>query len=330
MSNFWTNLPRPFFVLAPMADVTDAAFRRIIAKYGKPDVLWTEFVAVDGLLSPGREVLLRDFMYTESERPIVAQIFGGKPENFEKVATMIAELGFDGIDINMGCPDRNVEKQGGGANLIKDPARAKEIILATKQGAGELPVSVKTRVGYNAVQLDTWLPALLETKLAAITVHARTRKEMSAVPARWEHVREAVAIRDALSPCTLIIGNGDVTDLEDAKSKTMETGADGAMLGRAIFGNPWLFSPDHNMSRLRLDISGHIEEKLLVMVEHTKLFEELLGDVKNFAVMKKHYKAYVNGFDGAKELRIKLMETNNGSEVSALVDLFLGERSTKQ
>ena len=306
-----------------MADVTDAAFRRIIAKYAKPDVLWTEFVAVDGLLSPGREVLLRDFMYTEMERPIVAQIFGSKPENFFKVAQMIVGLGFDGIDINMGCPDRNVEKQGGGASLIRYPELAKEIILATKAGAPEIPVSVKTRVGYNAVELATWLPALLETKPSAVTIHARTRKEMSDVPARWEHVREAVVIRDSLSPDTLIIGNGDVKNLDDAVQKVQETGADGIMLGRAIFGNPWLFSRSQNLSKLNLDNKEQIEEKLRVMVEHTKLFEELLGDVKNFATMKKHYKAYVNGFDGAKELRIKLMGTDNVSEVSSLIDVFL-------
>lgn len=322
-TGFWKKLPKPFFVLAPMADVTDAAFRRIIAARGKPDVMWTEFVAVDGLLSPGRDVLLKDFMYTEAERPIVAQIFGSKPDNFFKVAQMIAGLGFDGIDINMGCPDRNVEKQGGGASLIKHPSLAKEIIAATKEGAPTLPVSVKTRVGYNTVELDTWLPALLESKLAAVTIHARTRKEMSDVPARWSHVADAVALRNSLAPETLIIGNGDVIDLADAKQKAHDTGADGVMLGRAIFGNPWLFSPPPTMSRPGLDMDVRVEEKLRVMVEHTKLFMELLGEVKNFAIMKKHYKAYVNGFDGAKELRIKLMETNNVEEVSQIVAEYL-------
>lgn len=311
---FWATLPKPFFVLAPMADVTDAAFRRIIAKYAKPDVTWTEFVAVDGLLSPGREVLLRDLMYTEAERPIIAQIFGSKPENFFKVAQMIEKLGFDGIDINMGCPDRNVEKQGGGASLIKDPKRAQDIIRATMDGAPSIPVSVKTRVGYNSVELDTWLPALLETKPVAITVHARTRKEMSLVPARWEHVREAVQM--AKGSGTLIIGNGDAKDIEDAKKKVRETGADGVMLGRAIFGNPYLF-----LGRTLDSVS--LAERFAIMIEHTKLYEELLGDVKNFAVMKKHYKAYVNGFDGAKELRIALMESNNANEVENIVKKFL-------
>jgi nifR3 family TIM-barrel protein len=334
MSNFWEKLPKPFFALAPMADVTDAAFRRIITKYAKPDVLWTEFVAVDGLLSPGRDVLLRDFAYTEEERPIVAQIFGSKPDNFFKVAQMVAELGFDGIDINMGCPDKNVEKQGGGASLMKDPKRAQEIILATKSGAPNLPVSVKTRVGYNAVELDAWLPALLEAGPAAVTIHARTRKEMSDVPARWEHVKRAVAIKNEVSPKCIVIGNGDVKDLDDARVKASETGADGIMLGRAIFGNPWLFANMRTSPPSRKENYENIddrhtfhnfstEEKLRVMLEHTKLFMELLGDVKNFAIMKKHYKAYVNGFDGAKELRIALMETSNVDEVESIVTKWL-------
>lgn len=314
-NGFWDKLMTPFFVLAPMADVTDAAFRRIITKYGKPDVLWTEFVAIDGLLSPGREVLLRDLMYTEEERPIVAQIFGSKPDNFFKVARLINDLGFDGIDINMGCPDKNVEKQGGGASLIKHPALAREIIAATKEGAGGIPVSVKTRVGYNKVELETWIPNLIDAKPAALTVHARTRKEMSLVPARWEHVKDVVDM--ARGTGIKIIGNGDVKDIVQAKERVAETGADGVMIGRGIFGNPFLFA-GKTIDELPL------EERFRVMIEHTKLFMELLGDVKNFAIMKKHYKAYVNGFDGAKELRIKLMDAASVDEVEAYVKEFLG------
>ena len=316
---FWDKLPKPFFVLAPMADVTDAAFRRIIAKYGKPDVTWTEFVAVDGLLSAGRDILLRDLAYTEAERPIVAQVFGSKPENFHKVAQLVSELGFDGIDINMGCPDRNVEKQGSGAGMIKTPELAVDVINATIEGANGLPVSVKTRIGYNKVELETWLPKLLTTKLSAVTVHARTRKEMSDVPARWEHVARAVEI--AKGTGTLIIGNGDVKDLADAREKATATGADGVMLGRAIFGNPWQFNKEIHIE----DIS--LEQRFAVMIEHTKLFEELLGDIKNFAVMKKHYKAYVNGFDGAKELRVKLMEADSSADVEREVTQFLGSHT---
>lgn len=320
--NFWQKLKKPFFVLAPMADVTDTAFRELIAKHsdhgkphGGPDVFWTEFVSVDGLLSPGREVLLRDFEHTKGEHPIVAQIFGSKPEKFKEAAAIIAKLGFDGIDINMGCPDRSVEKQGGGASLIRYPKLAQDIIRATMEGAPELPVSVKTRVGYNTENLDAWLGALLETKTAAITVHARTRKEMSKVPARWELVRRAKAL--AAGTDTLIIGNGDALSLEDAQNKALESGADGVMLGRAIFGNPWLFNRKIKYEEIP------VSEKLKVMLEHTRLFEKKLGDAKNFAVMKKHYKAYVNGFDGAKELRMELMETKNTGEVETIVKKFL-------
>ncbi len=316
MSNFWEKLPQPFFALAPMADVTDAAFRRIICKYGGPDVTWTEFVSADGLSSAGREVLKYDLMYTEAERPIVAQLFSSNPEKMREASKLCAELGFDGIDINMGCPDRSIEKQGAGAAMIKNPKSAAEIIQTVKDGikdAGkDIPVSVKTRVGYNKVQIDEWIPFLLEQDIAALTIHARTRKEMSNVPARWEHVKEVVAMRDKMGIKTKILGNGDALNIAHAQKLAEETGCDGVMLGRAIFGNPWLFT----------DYIPSIEEKLKVMVEHTKLFEEILGKVKNFAIMKKHYKAYVSGFDGAKELRMKLMDAVTAEEVEDIVDNY--------
>lgn len=313
ITGFWKNLKKPIMVLAPMSNVTDAAFRRLIAKYGKPDVTWTEFVSCDGLMSKGREHLLIDLKYDESERPIVAQIFGSKPENFFKTAQLLKEMGFDGIDINMGCPDKNVEKQGAGACMMKNPELAQEVILATKEGGGGLPVSVKTRIGYNKNNLAEWLPVLLKTEPAAITVHARTRKEMSLVPARWEHLKEAVQIRDAFdnSPDkTLILGNGDVKDLADAYKKVEETGCDGVMIGRGIFGNPWLF----NKELMGKEIP--VQQKLKVMVEHTHLFEQIMAGEKDFNIMKKHYKAYVNGFDNAKELRIELME--NATDAAAV------------
>jgi tRNA-dihydrouridine synthase len=245
MKGFWEELKRPFFALAPMADVTDAAFRRIIATYGKPDVLWTEFVSADGLvLAPpeGREKLLTGLMFSPIERPIVAQFFTADPEHMRQAAACAVELGFDGIDINMGCPDRSVEKQKAGAALMKTPTLAQELIRAAKVGAGKVPVSVKTRLGYNRNELETWLPTLLETQPAVITIHARTRKEMSKVPAHWDHVKRAVEIRDAMHSDTYIVGNGDVLTLADAHVKAQWAGADGVMLGKAIFGNPWLFS----------------------------------------------------------------------------------------
>lgn len=295
-----------------MADVTDAAFRRIVAKYGKPDILWTEFVACDGLQSVGREHLMRDLSYTEEERPIVAQVFGAKPENFLKTAELIRELGFDGIDINMGCPERNIEKQGAGASLIKTPALAKEIILATMEGAGDMPVSVKTRIGYNKNELEKWIPFLLETHPSAITIHARTRKEMSDVPAKWEYIKRAVEIRDELKSKTLIIGNGDVQNIREGKQKANETGCDGIMIGRGIFGNPWLFSD-------RTD-EPTFEEKCAVMLEHAFLFEEIFGKTKNFSIMKKHFKSYIGGFSGAKDLRMALMATESAKEVKKTIE----------
>lgn len=332
-SGFWKKLKKPVMALAPMADVTDCAFRRIIAKYGPPPVFWTEFVSADGLCSSGREKLLIDLKYGENEHPIVAQIFGGKPENVRQAARLCQELGFDGIDINMGCPDRVVEKQCAGAALIKNPSLAKEIIRAAKEGAGGLPVSVKTRIGYNPPageagknELETWTRALLEEDLAVLTFHLRTRKEMSDVSAHWELMKRIVEIRDEMKKETLIFGNGDVMSLEEARKKVKETGCDGIMLGRAIFGNPWLFSGSNSK------FFQVLKEKLRVMVEHTKLFEEMLmhpakggsaSGGKNFAVMKKHYKAYVNGFNGAKELRVKLMEAKDALKVEAIVNDFL-------
>lgn len=335
-NNFWQRLERPIMVLAPMADVTDAAFRRIIAKYGKPNVIWTEFVSADGLaLAPeappdsptakpwragGKKKLLKDLEYSEAERPIVAQFFTSSPEYMKKAAELAAKLGFDGVDINMGCPDRSVEKQGAGASLMRNVSLARELVRAAKEGAPNLPISVKTRTGYSKPDLENWLPEILKEDLAIITVHARTRKEMSKAPTRWEFVRRAVEIRDecALRHAqgknkTLIFGNGDVKNLKEARMRVKETGCDGVMLGRAIFGNPWLF----------VERIPEIKEKLRVLVEHTKLFEELLGGYKNFAVMKKHFKAYVTGFDGAGDLRVKLMNANNADEVEKIVSDIL-------
>jgi nifR3 family TIM-barrel protein len=334
------KLGRPIFTLAPMANVTDAAFRHIIATTsgmgttsGGPDVLWTEFVSADGLCSAGREILLRDLAYDECERPIVAQLFSAHPEKMYQAARLVAELGFDGLDINMGCPDRSVEKQGAGAALIKDLALAKEIITAARAGVAEIakhvepiPVSVKTRLGYNKVDIEGWLGFLLEQNLPVLIVHLRTRKEMSDVPAHWELLPEIVKLRDKMqadrSPAerTIILGNGDLANLADARTKAMKSGADGVMFGRAIFGNPWLFK-DSNQKSISSLIPIH--ERLRVMVEHTFLFEKLLGDIKSFAIMKKHYKAYISGWDGAKELRMRLMEAQSANEVADIVERYL-------
>ncbi len=323
-SGFWEKLrlKRPFFVMAPLADVTDCVFREIIAKYsrhgeigGGPDVFWTEFVSADGLSNAkGREALIIDLAYSENERPIVAQLFGSNIETMESASRLCAELNFDGVDINMGCPDKSIEKSKSGAYDIKDRVLAKNILDSARRGAGSLPVSVKTRLGYNKIDWE-WIREVLSWKLPVVTFHLRTRKEMSLVPAHWELMTEIIKLRDEISPETLVIGNGDVLSLEDAKLKTKNSGADGVMFGRAIFGNPWLFDSE------KLNIS--ILEKLNVMLEHTKRFTEVLGDKKNFALMKKHYKAYVNNFDGAKELRVRLMEAENYEEIEKITKEFL-------
>lgn len=352
-NNFWKQLNarakkrgQPILVLAPMADVTDAAFRRVIAKYsrmgqdadtthaGGPDVMWTEFVSADGLCSTGRPHLMHDLAFTPGERPIVAQLFTSHPEKMREAAALIESLCFDALDINMGCPDKTIEKQGAGAAMMKNPEAAVAVIRAAHAGAPNLPISVKTRIGYNTNELEEWLPILLREDLALVTIHARTRKEMSDVPARWDHVKRAVEIRDEIQKDrkpedrTLIFGNGDVKDIADADEKARETGADGVMLGRAIFGNPWLFDRARHVAKKAAGNSDKmsatdISERLNVMVEHTKLFEELLGGIKNFAIMKKHYKAYVHGWDGAKELRMQLMEARDAGHVAEIVENYL-------
>lgn len=352
MQNFWKKLNKPFFALAPMADVTDPAFRRIIAKYGKPDVTWTEFVSADGLAhSVAREKLIKDLAYTEAERPIVAQLFSSNLENMKNAVRLCAELGFDGVDINMGCPDRTIEKQGCGSAMIKTPDIAVKIIQAAKEGIREagkdIPLSVKTRVGYYKETIDEWIPVLLNENIAALTIHARTRKDLSQVPANWDYVTKVVALRDKLAPDTVIIGNGDVMDMNDGLEKAATTGCDGVMIGRACFGNPWIFNkniqvvkrgswkqnfllrilPNRWAKRLmgdsRYTVSNiSIEEKLQVLVEHSQLFCELLPH-KSFATMKKHYKAYCHGFPGAKELRMRLMDAPDVATVERIVNEFL-------
>ena len=319
---FWNNLPNPFFAMAPMADVTDVAFRALVAKRGKPNIFWTEFVSADGLYHT-REIakmpdtenpLMRDLTFEENQRPIVAQIFSSKPEMIAYATKLVAELGFDGVDINMGCPDRSIEKQGAGAAMIKNPRLAIEIIRAAQE-ASSLPVSVKTRIGYNKESLDEWLPALLSANPAVITLHLRTRKEMSLAPAGWELMKKAVEICNEINPSVLLIGNGDVQDLEDARAKVAETGCDGVMFGRAMFGNPWVFAG-------RKSEDTPLAEKLAALIELAHDFEKL-SPPKNFAILKKHIKAFVTGFSGAVELRAKLMTANSATELKKVIQSVL-------
>jgi nifR3 family TIM-barrel protein len=305
-------MPKPAMILAPMADVTDAAYRRVIARRGKPDLFITEFVSVEGLLSPGRDKLIIDLLFDDIERPIAAQFFGSKPEQFCEIAQLAVEMGFDGIDINMGCPDKSVCRQGSGAKLIENPETAKAIVRETTRGAPGLPVSVKTRIGFSKIVTETWMGHLLEAEPAAITLHLRTKKEMSKVDAHWDEIHKAVKMAEGTH--TLVIGNGDVWSLDAADKLARETGVDGIMLGRAIFGNPWLF----DRTRRREEIP--LEEVLETVKEHALLYEELFAGKKNYAIMKKHLMAYCSGFRGAKELRIKFQEIESASDVCAVVD----------
>lgn len=335
MSNFWQKLKKPFFSLAPMYDVTDEAFRQMFVRYGKPDVIYTEFVSADGLVSAlGREKVSRELYFKKNEHPIVAQIFGSKPENIYEATKIIANLGFDGVEINMGCPDKTVIKQGAGSALIRTPDLAVEIIEAAKRGAasasslrrakaGPMPVSVKTRLGYyKPAEMTEWLTKILAAKPAALTVHLRTMKDMSKVPARWDLVDQIVTL--AKNTGVPIIANGDIQNLTEAKVKAEKHNLDGVMIGRGVFGNPWFYT----------SIEPTKIEKLKALVEHTKLFEDLYckgktndklfnGHTKNFDVMKKHYRAYVKGFAGASELRTKLMRVNSAKEVEKIIVDFL-------
>lgn len=317
MTSFWNRLSKPFVVLAPMADVTDPAYRALIAAQGTPDVTWTEFVSADGLyhmrekkgMPDAENPLMRDLQYTEAERPIVAQLFSSNPASMAYAATLCAELGYDGVDINMGCPDKSIEKQGAGAAMMKDPERAREIIMAARTGG--IPVSVKTRIGYNRDEIDTWLPVLLEMQLPALTVHLRTRKEMSKVPAHWEVMSRIVALRDQIAPDTLIIGNGDVLTRVAVEQKVRESGCDGVMIGRGVFGNPWVFA-----GRTVADTSP--AERLAALVTFAYAFEQL-HPAKSFHLVRKHVKAFVTGFDGAAELRAALMETETAEELARVI-----------
>ncbi len=347
--------------MAPMSDVTDIAFRHMLAKYGKNRenrdriVFWTEFVSADGLCDKlGRKKLSHMLKFSESERPIVAQVFGANPENMKKACQYVASLGFDGIDINMGCPDRSVVSQGAGAGLIKKPELARKIIQAAQAGiksaGAHIPVSVKTRIGFNKEEIDAWIPELLKEDISALIIHLRTSKELSLVPANWEHIKKIKKLIEKSGKEILLIGNGDVTSLKDGEEKALQYGCDGVMIGRGVFGNPFFFAKKNVLSEVEgqplENTRGEmyvpsISEKLRVMVEHTKLFEKMLMDTnpirtdgrkrptsngaKNFAVMKKHFKAYINGFDGAKELRIKLMDTENASQVEKIVNEFLSK-----
>lgn len=313
MKNIWQTLKKPIFILAPMDDVTDTVFRQIIGNLAAPDLYFTEFTSVDGLVSEkGREPVARRLQFTEKERPIIAQIWGNDPEKFFKSAQICAEMGFDGIDINMGCPVKDVVKRGMCSGLIHNPELAGKIIQATKDGANGLPISVKTRLGMREVQPE-WIEFLLNQNLAALIIHGRTVREMSKVPAHWDEIKKVVTLKNQISPTTLIIGNGDIESYEDGLEKVKQTGVDGIMIGRGIFKNLWIFD------KLMKSRDFSLKQRLQYLLNHSRLFVETWDTNKPFAILKKFFKIYLSDFEGSAQLRAKFMETKNLEEVETLI-----------
>ncbi len=301
MQNFWAKLPRPFLVQAPMEGVTDTVFRQILESCGPPHVFFTEFTSTDALCSEeGKQSALNRLKHTKKELPLVAQIWGSAKQNFYESAKIIQRLGFSGIDINLGCPE--VVKQGAGGGLIGKNSIVKELIAATKEGAPQLPLSVKTRLGYGKIITEEWVEFLLEQKIQALTVHGRLVKEQRTGVSRWDEIQKAVAIRNELKVDTLIIGNGDVQSYADAVAKSKKYGVDGVMIGRALINNPWVFNPKIDPAKIPLN------DKIKMLIFHIKLFQKTWGAKRDINSLKKFYKAYISGFPGASELRMKLMD----------------------
>lgn len=305
----WEDLDKPIFCLAPMDDVTDTVFRRVIASTAKPDVYFTEFASVDGLMSRGREAVEQKLRSTDEETPLIAQIWGLVPDNYFQAAEELKERGYAGIDINMGCPVPKIIKNGACSALMNNRELASEIINSTQKALGnKLPLSVKTRIGFNEIDLS-WIEFLLKHNLAALIVHGRTVKEMSKVPMHWEVFEEIVSLRDKLAPDTKIVANGDILSRKQGHEMAKEHKVDGVMIGRGVFQDPFVFSDSSPWQAMST------KDKLGLYDRHISMFIEEWGNSKNPAGLKKFAKVYVSGFDGASELRTKLMECNSAEEL---------------
>lgn len=322
MKTIWHALPKPILIQAPMDGVTDTAFRRILAYAGKPDIFFTEFTNTDGLCSKGKQRLLPKLFFTQEERPIIGQIWGKNPENYYKTAQMLVEMKFDGIDINMGCPERSIVKNGCCSALIKDHQLAAEIIQATKEGAGNLPVSVKTRLGLDRWVTDEWVSFLLQQDIAALTLHGRIAKEMSHFPARWDEIGKAVKIKKKMKSNTIIIGNGDVQSVEDAYQKVKTYGVDGVMIGRSALHNVQVFNKDTTIKPFTRD------EKLRLLIKHLEYFQYHWGaNSRRFESMKKFYSLYVSDFPHAVEFKVELMKLHTVEETIQAIKSSLVSQS---
>jgi tRNA-dihydrouridine synthase B len=331
---FWQQLSRPIIGLAPMDGLTDEPFRLMTVKYGGPDLLTTEFVSVEGICA-GAVKILDAFIYSEQEQPIMAQLFGATPEAFYKAFFVAAQLGFDGIEINMGCPAKNISSMGAGASLIKRPALAKKIIRNVQKAAKDftngitfkdiglpdsicnylknkksaprnIPISIKTRIGYGKNNVKDWIKHLLETEPANITIHGRTLKQMYSGSADWEAIGCASEL--ARKTDTSILGNGDIKSIYEARAKCKEFNLDGVLIGRSALGNPWIFAGKNPQIKIRLKTAA----------EHSRLYEKIFKD-RHFLPMRKHLGWYCKGFPNASNFRQKIMQANNAKEVEEII-----------
>ncbi len=313
--NILQNLPKPFFVLAPMDDVTDTVFRCVVGACAEPDLYFTEFVNVDGLQSPGRHKLMKKLLTQGEESKTIAQIWGKNPENYYKTTKELIEMGFAGVDINMGCPAKSEVKAGTCSALINNRPLAVEIIKATQEGAGNvIPVSVKTRLGFSEVDF-TWHELLLQQNLAMLTIHGRTRKEMSKVPANWDHIRYVRELRDTITPDTLIVGNGDVYSREQGKELVQRHKLDGIMVGRGIFHDPYLFAEESPWEQISQ------ADRIMLYKKHVELFAKTWQDNQRpIHTLNKFCKVYIQGFDGAKEMRERFMGAQSTEELLGYIN----------
>lgn len=313
--NFWSELPRPFFILAPMEDVTDIVFRHVVSEAARPDVFFTEFTNTESFCHPeGIHSVRGRLTFSEDEQPIVAHIWGDKPDHFREMSIGMAEMGFKGIDLNMGCPVANVAGKGKGSGLILRPERAAEIIQAAK--AGGLPISVKTRLGYYDIEeWRDWLKHVFEQDIANLSIHLRTRKEMSKVDAHWELIEAIKNLRDEIAPNTLLTINGDIPDRQTGLELAEKYGIDGVMIGRGIFNNPFAFEKEPR---------EHTSKELLDLLRlHLTLFDKYAtSETRQFKSLRRFFKIYVRSMRGASELRHQLMSTETTDEVRALLDEF--------
>ena len=314
MVNIWYSLKKPIWCLAPMFGATDSAFRQLLVQIGKPDLMFTEFTNVQALFSPDKTAI-RQLTYSAKEQPLIVQIWGLDPELFEAAADFIARAGFAGVDINFGCPEKAVVKKGAGGATIDNPDLAGQIINATIKGtSGRIPVSVKTRLGYQTINTGPWFKFLLQFNLSAISIHCRTAKAMSTGPAHWEEIDKIVKLRDQLKSKTLIIGNGDIFSREIAGQRIKETKINGVMIGRGVFADPYIFSPKETIN------AKTKPQKLALLSKHLDIYQKTWGQEKSYHPLKRFFKIYVNGFAGASSLRVKLMNTRSIEEARAIID----------